>query len=337
MLSHHLRSCRWVPLLCTVLLLFLMACSPSGQTLTPTPATRATAAPSSTPTGAAHPATCPATTQGPPVDIKHLTGRITFALGIPPEVYVMNADGTGLLQLTHGPAANFDPSWSPDGKRIVFRSERDGAEIYVMNADGSGQKNLTNNPTADFGPAWSRPGTRIAFNSSREGGLPNISVMNPDGSGVKRLTTIEGEYPAWSPDGKKIAFMSAQPGATGSNATYDIYVMNADGSGLKQLTTAPGEDGWPAWSPDGKKIAFASGRDDHGQSGDIGPFFDIYVMNADGSQQTQLTQPFGQFVAWSPDGTKLVVAGFCLYVLNADGSGATPLLSGEVILPDWIA
>ena len=352
MLSHHICSIWRVVPIGFALLVLLAACGQGGQTLGPTPTSRTTAAPSRSPTRTSHPATCPQTAT--PLDKSRLTGRIAYSTVSSPDttdIYVMRADGSGQRQLTSKPGPEFDASWSPDGKQLVYRDSSQGInqddEIYVMNADGSGKHNLTHNPAGDWGPAWSPDGTTIAFNSMRADGLPNIYLMRSDGSGVKRLSTIEGEYPTWSPDGKKIAFMSAQPGASGSNPDYNMYVMNADGSRLMQLTTAPGEDGWPAWSPDGKKIAFSSGRDDCGisnrpdcgRSGDIGPFFDIWVMNADGSGQTRLTQGFGQFLAWSPDGTKLVVSGDCggygLCVMNADGSGVTQLISGELLLPDW--
>jgi Tol biopolymer transport system component len=157
--------------------------------------------------------------------------------------------------------------------------------------------------------------------------VPQLFVMNADGSGVKQLTEQEAEYPAWSPDGSKIVFMSSIP-------DYEIYQMNADGSGLTRLTNTPGEDGWPACSPDGKKIVFESERDDCrisnrpdcGRSGDIGPFLDLWIMNADGSGQTRLTEIFGQFSAWAPDGSYIVFNSFGgLYVMNPDGSDITQL------------
>jgi len=118
------------------------------------------------------------------------TGQIAFGTNRDgnDEIYVMNGDGTGLINLTNNPASDNAPVWSPDGTQLVFESNRDGnLELYVMNANGSGQTNLTNNPTEDLQPAWSHDGKQIAFSSDRNGNH-EIYVMNADGSHITRLT-----------------------------------------------------------------------------------------------------------------------------------------------------
>jgi Tol biopolymer transport system component len=328
---------RW--LLVTLLLAVLTACSSTSIA----PVATSTGGPTSIPAATATTQNTANPTVTVQINVSSLTGRIVFDNF--EDIYVMNADGTNVQQLTNNPGPEFDPMWSPDGKRIVYRDSRRGPnqddEIYLMNADGSGQTNLTNNPANDWGAAWSPDGTWIAFNSTRAGDIPQLFVMNADGSGVEQLTEQEAEYPAWSPDGSQIVFMSSIP-------DYEIYVMNADGSGLTRLTNAPGEDGWPAWSPDGKQIVFESARDDCsisnrpdcGRSGDIGPFFDLWIMNADGSGQTRLTQISGQFSAWSPDGRYIVFNSLGgLYVMRPDGSDITHLpisgVGGDLLFADW--
>jgi len=254
------------------------------------------------------------------------------------DIYSMRADGSHVRRLTSRKGPEFDSTWSPDGTRIAYRDSRRGIndddEIYVMNADGSGQRNLTRNRANDWGPAWSPDGSLIAFNSDRDL-LPQLYVVRPDGSHLRRLTEIEAEYPACSPDGKRIAFMSMRPDARGSDPNYDVFVVNADGSGLRPLTDWPGEDGWPAWSRDGRLIAFTTSHDDHGQSGDVGPYFDIWVMIADGSGKRRLSPNFGMFPVWSPDGSFVMFAGDLLWVVRADGSGLTSV--GHGTMPDWVA
>src|SRR6266545_2408903 len=176
--------------------------------------------------------------------------------GFSPEIYVMNADGSGQANLTRNRAADDAPAWSRDGAKIALSSERDGNwEIYVMQADGTGPTRLTVNRSADDAfPDWSPDGTKIAFHTDRDGNY-EIYVMNADGSGQANLTheaRTDALGPAWSPDGTKIAFAS----------NFEIYVMNADGSGQTNLTRTPRSDDYePAWSPDGTKIAFAGNLD----------------------------------------------------------------------------
>ena len=149
--------------------------------------------------------------------------------------------------------------------------------------------------TIAVSPLWPQAG-KIAFVSERDGN-EEIYVMNADGSGQTRLTNAPAAdwYPRWSPDGRHLAFSSNL--RVGSEA---IYVMNADGSRLSRLTTAPGWwssdlrwDRDPSWSSDGRHLAFSSTRDGNAE---------IYVMNADGSGQTRLTNApaADSDPSWSP-------------------------------------
>jgi Tol biopolymer transport system component/putative hemolysin len=197
------------------------------------------------------------------------------------DIMVINADGTGQVNLTDTP--NIDegfPAWSPDGTHVAFTSRRDGNnEIYVMNADGTNPTRWTDNPADDFAPAWSPDGTQIAFVSDRdrEAGIYDLYIMDVVSTEVTRLTNDEAiDYsPAWSPDGTRIAFLSHHDGPG------DIYVISVDGTGLTNLTNNPADDWAPTWSPDGMQIAFQTNRDGN---------WEIYVMNADGTAPTNLSQ-----------------------------------------------
>ena len=165
------------------------------------------------------------------------------------DVYVMDADGSNLKNLTESPRLFRKPDWSPDGSKIAIE-ERDFLEnrapqVWVMDADGSNQKMLNNWGEA---PAWSPDGNKIAFSSKRDGwaawNSSDIYVMDADGSNVKILTTpgpSDKRVPEWSPDGTKIAFCS-DPSNRDEN--WDIYIMDADGSNIQQLTNDGNLDWW---------------------------------------------------------------------------------------------
>ncbi len=205
--------------------------------------------------------------------------RIAFELGIGrnAEIYVVNADGSNLTNLTNSPGKDSALSWSPDGSRIAFESDRDGnAEIYVVNADGSDPTNLTNNPAQDSAPLWSPDGSRIAFESDRDGNF-EIYVVNADGSDPTNLTNNPAQdiWPFWSPDGSRIAYHSTRHYYSSENnenwgtdirswpdgyhSRLDIYLVNANGSGQVALTkNFRTYERFLSWSPDGSLIALSS-------------------------------------------------------------------------------
>ena len=206
------------------------------------------------------------------------------------EIYSMNADGSGQINLSNNPSADSTPSWSPDGTEIAFgsyREDNNNKDVYVMNADGSNVRRLTTDSSVDDQPDWSPDGTKIAFVRTINNG--EIYVMNSDGSGETRLTNspyVEG-HPDWSPDGTEIAFYSDR-----ANGNGDLYVMNADGSNVRRLITNPDTDHDPSWSPDGTMVAFVTSR--HQDGGEI------YVINADGTRETNISNnPHADFnVDW---------------------------------------
>ena len=191
--------------------------------------------------------------------------------------FVVNANGTGKRR---APAAG---SWSPDGSRIVFTNNSDGNnEIYVVNVDGSGRKNLSRSPSSeDFGPQWSPDGTRIAFVSDRDGNR-EIYVMNADGSDPRNLT----RHPLRDGESGQYGPLWSPDGrtimfTTNRDRTEEIYAMDADGGNVRRLTRTPGYDTPVSWSPDGGRIAF--------RSEPTKPRWAFFVMNADGTGTHKVT------------------------------------------------
>jgi Tol biopolymer transport system component len=185
--------------------------------------------------------------------------RIAFSAGIPNEawldIYVMNADGTGRVRLTHEVnASSRQPAWSPDGKQIAFEhSVLTGEQIFVMNADGTDVRQLTNWTAGSTSPEWSSDGRKILFARDINGWEnKGIFEMDADGSNVRQLTSgYRDAQPTRSPDGSRIAFIRE----TDSGAS--LFVMSADGSNVMWLANGIAWDANAAWSPDGKTVAFS--------------------------------------------------------------------------------
>jgi Tol biopolymer transport system component len=215
--------------------------------------------------------------------------------------------------------------------RIAFGVNVNGnTDVYTALPNGNDLRRLTTDPGFDACAAYSPDGRRIAYCSGQGGGPVQVWTMKQNGTDKQQVTHMSGPatFPDFSPDGSKIVFTAKPAGSP----TRDVYMIGSDGSGLTRLTSGEGDNAYSAFSPDGSKIVFTSDRTGTRQ---------VWLMNADGSGQQQLTfdaQTKDQVPDWSPDGSKIAyladthgVADIVnpswgdIWVMYADGSNQHPI------------
>lgn len=259
------------------------------------------------------------------------------------EIYTMHPDGSGLSRLTRNGAKDFAPVWSPDGRRILFLSDRardpSGAptyEIFVMNFDGSGVTRLTTNDVLETSPSWSPDGTKIVYATT--GSRSKVFVMNADGSNVVQLTNNDwaDSLPRWSPDGTRIAFLGSPLGWSW------IFTVAPDGSNrIRVPTQLVGGIHSYSWSPDSKSIVYEYGE---------WPFGGIYrsvSLPTPGVRDEPVFlvgyERYPSKPVWSPDGQRIALtmsetgAGDIFTMRASDGGDRTNITNSPSteLISDW--
>ncbi|MGB8981349.1 MAG: hypothetical protein WCC12_05705 [Anaerolineales bacterium] len=221
------------------------------------------------------------------------------------EIYTMDPDGTNQTNLTNHSAKDVSPQWSPDGKQLLFISDRNEQPgFYIMNADGSNVHLLIDCDDCVTG-RWFPDGKQIAFVNKKG----QICIIKADGANIKCIADQAREDYAYSPDGKQIAFASS--------LGEGIYVIDVTGANLRLLTEKKPSgslDVLPDWSPDGKQIIFQRTL----AQGNI----EIHIMNSDGSNERTILGQAGR-PKWSPAGDLIAFKSRidnALYLINSDGS-----------------
>lgn len=260
------------------------------------------------------------------------------------EVYVINADGTGRVNVSGTDGYNSEPAWSPDGTQISFSrayyspDSPPTNDIYVANADGTNQTQIAHaDGERDFTAMWSPDGAWLAFMRYLADNTISVYMVRPDGSDIHRLISdldVQTSSPQWSPDGSHLSYSSY------SSVGSAIETINVDGSGRTIIYSPPqgglyyGINGWQ-WSPDGTKLAFGYTIGE-GQGGNI------CVVNADstGLQCLGNDLEYNGNAEWSPDSTRLAFMSRrngvpSIDIINADGTGRVELTGTDAHAQKW--
>jgi len=183
---------------------------------------------------------------------------------LPYEIYSADINGTNIKRLTHSVGYDAEGTISPDGKKIIFTSNRDGdLELYTMDADGANQKRLTFREGYDGGAFYSPDGKRIVWRAfPPKGDTAQITIANADGTNIVQLTNDKAINwcPFFHPDGKRIIYASNRDGPR----NFELYLIDIESKHIQRLTYSEGADILPVFSPDGKKIVFTSNREGKG-------------------------------------------------------------------------
>jgi TolB protein len=207
----------------------------------------------------------------------------------PYDIFIANADGSGLFNLTNREGYDAEAVLSPDGTRILFTSDRDGdLELYTMDVDGGNVTRLTFEEGYDGGAFFSPDGSRIVYRAHHptdpaeladfrallranlvRPSRVEIRVMNADGSGKRQITNngAANFAPYFHPSGEKIIFSSNLHG--GGPRDFDLYLIGVDGTGLERVTHSPGFDSFPMFSRDGRYLVWGSHRGSDGAGSDV--------------------------------------------------------------------
>lgn len=239
------------------------------------------------------------------------------------QLYVMQADGSGLRQLTSDSAGAYSGRWSPDGAQIVYCTKGAAEQIVVIRPDGQGRRVVIETPGAQS-PSWRHDG-RVLFTA---GVFPNLHIQTIDSAGTDRRAVMPDSGftydAAQSPDGKTIAFVR---GIRGQGVR--VYLMNADGSNQRRLTTGLDNEERPAWSPDGRSLAFQSSTRG---SDSTQAFIDVVDVQSGRSRRLGVhhTIQLDETPSWFPDGKRLAIqsdrAGdWAVYVIDTGGTTAARL------------